>query len=317
MSTARTNLGLGGAAVLNVGTVASTVAAGNDSRITGALQSSTFNGYVVSSNCTTSQSLYWNSVSSQFLCQSISFPVSSVTASAPLASSGGANPNISLAQANASNHGYLSSSDWTVFNNKLGTASVFSGDVTGTYNTISVDKIRGVAVNSAAPASGQVMVYNGTDWKPAHGLPYYTRITANQTFNSTTLANATNLSFAVVSGNVYRYKFHIMYTAALATTGARFGLTYPAVNSSAGMANIPSGADGTGAYFQGLINTSGDSVLTTASPAATPTVLFATVEGVIHPSANGTVQLQAATEVNASSVIIRTGSFVEITQIPP
>jgi hypothetical protein len=37
-STARTNLGLGGAATENVGTTAGTVAAGNDSRITGALQ---------------------------------------------------------------------------------------------------------------------------------------------------------------------------------------------------------------------------------------------------------------------------------------
>lgn len=38
-STARTNLGLGAAATLSVGTSAGTVAAGNDSRITGALQS--------------------------------------------------------------------------------------------------------------------------------------------------------------------------------------------------------------------------------------------------------------------------------------
>jgi len=37
--TARTNLGLGGAATENVGTTAGTVAAGNDSRITGAIQS--------------------------------------------------------------------------------------------------------------------------------------------------------------------------------------------------------------------------------------------------------------------------------------
>ena len=36
--TSRTNLGLGGAALLNVGTASGTVAAGNDSRITGALQ---------------------------------------------------------------------------------------------------------------------------------------------------------------------------------------------------------------------------------------------------------------------------------------
>lgn len=41
-STARTNLGLGGAATLNVGTAAGTVAAGNDSRITGALQAATW-----------------------------------------------------------------------------------------------------------------------------------------------------------------------------------------------------------------------------------------------------------------------------------
>jgi hypothetical protein len=39
-SSSRTNLGLGGAAVLNVGTSAGTVAAGDDSRITGAIQSS-------------------------------------------------------------------------------------------------------------------------------------------------------------------------------------------------------------------------------------------------------------------------------------
>lgn len=38
VATARTNLGLGGAAVLNVGTTAGTVAAGDDSRITGAAQ---------------------------------------------------------------------------------------------------------------------------------------------------------------------------------------------------------------------------------------------------------------------------------------
>src|SRR5581483_416316 len=41
-TTARTNLGLGGAATLSVGTTAGTVAAGDDSRITGSVQKSTF-----------------------------------------------------------------------------------------------------------------------------------------------------------------------------------------------------------------------------------------------------------------------------------
>ncbi|MBC7754370.1 MAG: hypothetical protein H7Z71_09050, partial [Moraxellaceae bacterium] len=46
-------------------------AAGNDSRIVGALQSSAFNAYVASASCTSSQSMYWNSVTSTFSCQAI------------------------------------------------------------------------------------------------------------------------------------------------------------------------------------------------------------------------------------------------------
>lgn len=63
---------------ISVGTGVGTVAAGDDARINGAIQQSAFNGYVVSSNCTSSQTMYWNSVSSQFLCQSISFPADAV-----------------------------------------------------------------------------------------------------------------------------------------------------------------------------------------------------------------------------------------------
>lgn len=58
-STSRTNLGLGGAAVLNVGTTAGTVAAGDDSRITGAQQRSdlTVKGdiYVATASATTTR----------------------------------------------------------------------------------------------------------------------------------------------------------------------------------------------------------------------------------------------------------------------
>lgn len=46
--------------------------------------------------------------------------VTAVTASSPLASSGGTTPNISIQQASGSQNGYLSSTDWTTFNNKIG-----------------------------------------------------------------------------------------------------------------------------------------------------------------------------------------------------
>ena len=44
--------------------------------------------------------------------------VSSVTATSPLTSSGGATPNLSLHVADASDNGYLSSTDWSTFNGK-------------------------------------------------------------------------------------------------------------------------------------------------------------------------------------------------------
>jgi hypothetical protein len=44
--------------------------------------------------------------------------VTAVTASSPLASSGGTTPNITIQQASGSQNGFLSSTDWTTFNNK-------------------------------------------------------------------------------------------------------------------------------------------------------------------------------------------------------
>jgi hypothetical protein len=44
--------------------------------------------------------------------------VNSVTASAPLSSSGGLTPNVTITQSGAASNGYLSSTDWNIFNNK-------------------------------------------------------------------------------------------------------------------------------------------------------------------------------------------------------
>ena len=61
--------------------------------------------------------------------------VTSVGGTAPIASSGGANPNISITQADGSTDGYLSSTDWNTFNGKFdvptGTAADYL-DGTGT-----------------------------------------------------------------------------------------------------------------------------------------------------------------------------------------
>ncbi|MBY0451901.1 MAG: hypothetical protein K2P92_02620, partial [Bdellovibrionaceae bacterium] len=80
VANARNNLGLGAAATLSLGTTAGTVAAGDDVRITGALQSSAYAADVApAASCTSSQTAYWNLVSDTWACQNITFPASSVT----------------------------------------------------------------------------------------------------------------------------------------------------------------------------------------------------------------------------------------------
>jgi hypothetical protein len=50
--------------------------------------------------------------------------VTSVSASLPISSTGGATPNLSITQATTSTDGYLSSTDWNTFNNKVSSATL-------------------------------------------------------------------------------------------------------------------------------------------------------------------------------------------------
>ncbi len=57
--------------------------------------------------------------------------VTTVTASSPLASSGGTSPNISMTQAGAASNGWLSSGDYNIFNNKMSTWGYVTPSGTG------------------------------------------------------------------------------------------------------------------------------------------------------------------------------------------
>lgn len=58
--------------------------------------------------------------------------VTNVTATTPLFSSGGGAPNLTIQKADMSHDGYLSQTDWTIFNNKLD-SSIFNFITNGTF----------------------------------------------------------------------------------------------------------------------------------------------------------------------------------------
>jgi hypothetical protein len=119
--------------------------------------------------------------------------VSSVTATAPLVSSGGATPNISIPKADATNDGYLDNVDWVTFNSKQaalnGTGLVRMSGTTVSYdNTLYTPQsrtltINGVTFDLSANRSWSIdsMIYPGAGIAVSTGTGWGTSLVDNST----------------------------------------------------------------------------------------------------------------------------------------
>lgn len=93
--------------------------------------------------------------------------VTAVGAVAPLAvANGTTTPTISVSQASATTPGYLSSSDWSTFNAKLGSSSAVGGDLQGTAASPTVKGLQGRPVSNNLVYAGQLLRFDGTTWVP-------------------------------------------------------------------------------------------------------------------------------------------------------
>lgn len=131
--------------------------------------------------------------------------VTAVTGTAPInVTNTTTTPVVSIAQANATTPGFLSSADWTTFNNKIGSGASAGGDLSGSLpnptiaaNAINSSKIADGAITAAdlngmGATNGQVLKFSAGVWSPA----------ADQTIpslNSTQIfvGNASNVATAV------------------------------------------------------------------------------------------------------------------------
>ena len=114
-------------------------------------------------------------------------------------------------------------------------------------------------------------------------------------------------------GKTYYFRFLITYNAALTTTGSRFSISGPATPTSLCYSSEYSLTTTTATINQ--------TVVAYDSPAAsnaTSTQLVgnvAKIEGFITPSADGTVIARFASEVAASAITAKAGSFVLFQQL--
>jgi hypothetical protein len=120
-----------------------------------------------------------------------------------------------------------------------------------------------------------------------------------------TIQSVNGLSFEVTAGNTYRFEFWVQYTAAATTTGSRWsidGPVAPTMLSYTSRYTLTATTITTNALLQAYN-------LPAASNASSVIAMnMAIIEGIIKPSANGTVIARFASEVANSAITAKAGS---------
>lgn len=140
--------------------------------------------------------------------------VTAVTGTAPIASSGGNTPVISISQSGVSSNGYLSSTDWNTFNNKASATSgtaILYGDGTGGFSNVTIGSgVTFVAGTlSATGSGGTVTAVTGSGNIASSGgnTPNITFTGTLPIANGGTNGTATPTAGAVAVGNGTQYAF--------------------------------------------------------------------------------------------------------------
>jgi len=183
-----------------------------------------------------------------------------------------------------------------------------AAQATGMLNTFTS------SAQGVVPASGggttNFLRADGT-WTSASGSNYRTLVTLsadviNNNATANTLQDVTGLSFSVVSGTTYRFYAIIPYTSAATGTGSRWTINAPAAT----LLNYTSRYTLTAAS-QTINYASAVSIPASCNATSLTAGNVAIIEGVIKPSANGTVVIRFASETSGTAITAKAGASLE------
>jgi len=181
---------------------------------------------------------------------------------------------------------------------------------TGAAATIAVGSTttgaQGTSATVTNSGTSSAAVFNFTVPRGAGGT--VTKITAdvtNSNATANTIADVTGLSFAVVSGSTYRFRFVIPYTAAFVTTGARWSINGPTTTLLSYTSTYPLTATTSTLNYASAYDIPSASNATSLLSGN-----LAVIEGIIVPSATGTVIARFASEIASSAIVAKAGAHV-------
>jgi len=129
----------------------------------------------------------------------------------------------------------------------------------------------------------------------------------NNNATANTMQDVTGLSFAVVAAATYYFQFVIQYTAAINTTGSRWSINGPANPTMLTYVSEYSLTNGTSTRNASL---QAYDLPAAANATSVVSMNLATIEGLIKPSADGTVIARFASEVSSSAIVAKAGSVL-------
>src|SRR6185295_13692858 len=133
--------------------------------------------------------------------------------------------------------------------------------------------------------------------EPGDVVTLTTRLNGDQTFSSTTPADVVGLKFSVIAGTYYLFRFVIIAQSPTVTTGSQVGLALSVTKPATTV--FAADVTGTKMTWDDLSQASAN--------------YLATYEGLILPSATGTLQLQAANTFGTGIVTVKQASSAFLT----
>jgi hypothetical protein len=122
-------------------------------------------------------------------------------------------------------------------------------------------------------------------------------------------ASGAALAFSVVSGRTYYFRFVCLVRSDTQTVGPALSVTVPAATRfGAKGVLVGTAADGVDGAYEGAITASDDAVAVGNVAAVDTDYIFA-LEGILIPSANGSLTLRARTETGTTNVTVRQGTI--------
>lgn len=213
-------------------------------------------------------------------------------------SSAGSTHTFNLPTASAANRGALSSADWSTFNGKqdnIGLTTV--GTNLATLPNPSA--VRYLRINADNTVSALTLAQIKSD------LSISSAIMATAVTNvGTGFESLTDLSFAVSANKTYKWRATLTYTASAAIT---FSLTGPATPTFNNYRFTVSNSATTNTVFNAT-------AYDTGTNAAASSNGLCTADGIIRPTASGTVTIRIRC-ATAGAMTVRAGSIIEFEEV--